>query len=102
MQRGTDPAPLRVLRLLEAMVGGVVDGLTPREIIRLTGYTASNTSRDLRTLEAAGWARQLPGGRWTLTEKPAALLKIYGLHLQSLTEQAREFDLRANARARQL
>lgn len=98
----TDAGPLRALRLTEALFGAVVDGATNRELEQATGYSPSNVSRDLRLLEQAGWARRLGNGRWTLTEKPAALLKVYQFHLEALAERAKNFDLRAAAGARQM
>ena len=100
--RLSDAAPLRVLRLAEALFGSVVDGMSGRELARATGYSPSNVSRDMRLLEAAGWARQAENGRWLLTERPVALTKIYNLHIADLAERTRGFDARASVLARQM
>ncbi len=98
----TVPAPLRVLRLAETLFRSVVDGMSNKELVAATGYSPTNVCRDLQLLQSAGWVRQLENGRWTLTEKPAALMKVYQLHMSDLVERSRTFDMRATATASQM
>lgn len=102
MPRLTDQAPLRIIKLTEALFGAVLDGMSNKELAAATGYSPSNVSRDLRLLCAAGWARRLDNGRWAVSEKPVALMRMYQLYMNDLAERGRSFDLRVTAQARQM
>ena len=102
MVRQTDQAPLRLLRITEILFRAVLDGMSNKEIAAATGYSPSNVSRDMRLLLEAGWARQLDNGRWAVSEKPVALMKMYQLYMSDLAERGRNFDLRVTAQARQM
>ena len=102
MARYTDPAPVRLLRITETLFQAVLDGMSNKELSAATGYSPANISRDMQCLRAAGWAKKLDNGRWAVSERPVALLKVYQLHLSSFAERAREFDLRSTAQARQI
>ena len=102
MSRQSDAAPLRALKITETLFRAVLDGMSNKEIVMATGYTPANVCRDLRTLEEAGWARKLENGRWAVTEKPVALMKMYQLYMSDLAERGRNFDMRVTAQARQL
>ncbi|WP_288230997.1 winged helix-turn-helix transcriptional regulator [uncultured Desulfovibrio sp.] len=102
MARLTDQAPLRILKITEILFRAVLDGMSNKELATATGYSPSNISRDMRLLCEAGWARQLDNGRWAVSEKPVALMKMYQLYMNDLAERGRNFDLRVTAQARQM
>lgn len=102
MARLTDQAPLRILKITETLFRAVLDGMSNKELATATGYSPSNISRDMRLLCEAGWARQLDNGRWAVSEKPVALMKMYQLYMNDLAERGRNFDLRVTAQARQM
>ena len=102
MARLTDQAPLRILKITEILFRAVLDGMSNKELATATGYSPSNISRDMRLLCEAGWARQLDNGRWAVSEKPVALMKLYQLYMSDLAERGRNFDLRVTAQARQM
>lgn len=102
MTRNTDQAPLRLLKITETLFRAVLDGMSNKELATATGYSPSNISRDMRLLCEAGWARQLDNGRWAVSEKPVALVKMYQLYMSDLAERGRNFDLRVTAQARQM
>lgn len=102
MARLTDHAPLRLLKITETLFRAVLDGMSNKEIAAATGYSPPNVSRDMRLLCEAGWARRLDNGRWAVSEKPVALMKMYQLYMSDLAERGRSFDLRVTAQARQM
>jgi len=102
MSRISDAAPLRALKIAETLFRAVLDGMSNKEIVNATGYSAANVCRDLQTLEEAGWARKLENGRWAVSEKPVALMKMYQLYMSDLAERGRNFDMRVTAQARQM
>lgn len=102
LSKSGDNAVLRAIRISEVLFKAVLDGKSNQEIIRETGYSASNVCRGLQALEAAGWVRKLENGRWAVSEKPVALMKVYQLYMNDLADRGRNFDLRVNAQARQM
>ncbi|WP_302616598.1 hypothetical protein, partial [uncultured Desulfovibrio sp.] len=62
----------------------------------------ANVCRDLQTLADAGWVRKLENGRWAISEKPVALMKMYQLYMSDLAERGRNFEMRVTAQARQM
>ncbi len=102
MTRNTDQAPLRLLKITETLFRAVLDGMSNKELATATGYSPSNISRDMQLLCEAGWARQLDNGRWAVSEKPVALVKMYQLYMSDLAERGKNFDLRVTAQARQM
>ncbi|MDR1424282.1 MAG: helix-turn-helix domain-containing protein [Azoarcus sp.] len=69
-------AQARLLAVIEALAGHEVDGLTLTDVAAaLGGITPSTVLRDMAELEAAGWARRVPGTkRWALAARPIQLL----------------------------
>lgn len=92
----------RGLAVLELLFGHVLDGMSNKDVVRRLEENEPSICRDLATLEKAGWVRKLPGGRWGLTTKPAALLKVYNLYMNEWRDKADAFDARVNAQAHQL
>ena len=102
MARRTHNAVTRALKITETLFGSVLDGMSNKEIVSATGYSAANVCRDLQALEETGWVRKLPNGRWAVTEKPVALMKLYQLYMGDLAERGRNFEMRVTAQARQM
>jgi DNA-binding IclR family transcriptional regulator len=53
-------AQQRLIAVLEALVGYEINGLSLTEIATALGITPSVALRDLRNLEATGWAENIP------------------------------------------
>lgn len=102
MVQKTDNAAVRALRITETLFRSVLDGMSNKEIVSATGYSGANVCRDLQTLADAGWVRKLENGRWTISEKPVALMKMYQLYMSDLAERGRNFEMRVTAQARQM
>lgn len=102
MVQKTDNAAVRALRITETLFRSVLDGMSNKEIVSVTGYSGANVCRDLQTLADAGWVRKLENGRWAISEKPVALMKMYQLYMSDLAERGRNFEMRVTAQARQM
>ena len=50
----------KVLDVLTALLGHFASGLTPTDLARITGYSASDITRYVATLEAKGFAERIP------------------------------------------
>lgn len=100
--RATDPAPVRVLRLLELLCKHPVVGLANKDLAESLGYSRTNVSRDMDILIDIGWAAQLDDGKYTLTSRPLALFRFAEIYMDDLTRRSGEFRGRIEAQARQL
>lgn len=60
-------AQQRLMRLVMTLAGHELHGLAPVDIIRLTGHTAAQVTRDMANLEQGEWAERITNtGRWRL------------------------------------
>lgn len=61
----------RILKVALALAGQEFSGITPGELAKATGISASNVTRDLFNLRSAGLAEEMPDaqGRWRLGPK---------------------------------
>ena len=50
----------KVLDVLNVLLGHFAHGLTPTDLVKATGLSASNITRYVATLEAAGFAERIP------------------------------------------
>lgn len=92
-------ATTRTLKILEIMASHVLDGISNSELsARLKSHKA-NISRDLATLESAGWAHKLDNGRWALTPKPLALSRAYAQQVEASQLRLVEMQQRIEARS---
>lgn len=74
----TNSSQQRILRLVVAMFGDVVEGYSPGELTRLTGHKADAMTRDLDNLITAGIAVKEENGRYRLTARlPQQAVKVY-------------------------
>lgn len=92
----------RCLAIIELLFQRVLEGWPNKELARTLGESEVNVCRDLAMLEGAGWAQKLPSGKWALTTKPVALMRVYNLYMQEWRDRAEAFDTRVSAQARQL
>lgn len=100
--RQTDPAQVRVLRLVELLCKHPVVGLANKDMAESLGYSRPNVSRDLDVLVEAGWAAQLEDGKYAVTSKPLALFRFAEIYMDDLTRRGSEFRGRVEAQSRQL
>lgn len=68
-------AQVRVLALVDKLVGHEVMGLSTKEVTEKAGYSAATVFRDLQNLQIAGWAEQMDDGRWRLSVNAARMLR---------------------------
>ncbi|MDY0035422.1 MAG: IclR family transcriptional regulator [Zoogloea oleivorans] len=75
----TNDAQQRLLKIVLAMFGDVVNGYLPSELQKTVGCSAGTMTRDLDNLDTAGLARQdAETGRWTLTPRlPQQTIKVW-------------------------
>lgn len=93
MNRATDytnDAQQRLIKLIFALFGDVITGLSPSALARALGCTQSTITRDLDNLRTAGIAeRDEETGHWRLTPRlPQQALKA----LNSLDRMTRRID----------
>lgn len=100
--RQTDPAPQRVLRLLELLCKHPVVGLANKDLAQSLGYSRANVCRDMDILIDIGWATQLDDGKYAVTSKPLALFRFAEIYMDDLTRRSGEFRGRIEAQSRQL
>lgn len=58
--KGTGQSAGKVLDVLNVLLGHFAHGLTPTDLVKATGLSASNITRYVATLEAAGFAERIP------------------------------------------
>lgn len=59
-QKATTQSADKVLSVLNVLLGHFAHGLTPTDLVKATGLSASNITRYVATLEAAGFAERIP------------------------------------------
>ncbi len=57
--KGTGQSAGKVLEVLNVLLGHFAHGLTPTDLVKATGLSASNITRYVATLEAAGFAERI-------------------------------------------
>jgi DNA-binding IclR family transcriptional regulator len=75
-------AQTRLLAVIEALSGREVFGLRLKDLAAAVGAAEHAVLRDLRTMESAGWAQQLPDRKWRLAARPIQCFHNFqqGLH----------------------
>ena len=71
----TNDAQQRMLRLIDRLIGHEVWGINAVDLAVKIDASQSTVFRDLKNLEEAGWAEQMPDGRWRLSVNAAKLLR---------------------------
>ncbi|MBQ7625467.1 MAG: MarR family transcriptional regulator [Rhodocyclaceae bacterium] len=77
----------KVLDVLSALLGHFANGLTPGELVRITGYSASDITRYVATLEAKGFAERIPE---TGRIRPSVQLARHAVSILRSLDAARE------------
>lgn len=91
----------RCLRIIEKLCEHALDGMSNKELAAALDTSPANISRDVSLLASLGWAETMENGRYAVTLKPLALMRLYQLHIADVTARAEEFNRRIDARARQ-
>jgi DNA-binding IclR family transcriptional regulator len=79
----------RLLRVISALKGHTISGLTNGDIAKALGATPSTINRDLNTLIAEGFAIKLDSGRYALSVK---LLQIAQAHANEISRAQGRID----------
>lgn len=76
-------AQLRLLLVIETLSGNEVFGMRLTDIALAINCAAPKVLRDLKALEAGGWAQQMDDSKWRLAAKPIQVLTNFQWGLQS-------------------
>lgn len=68
-------AQQRLLKVVDALVGHEVDGVSAKDVAARTGTSSATAFRDLSNLQLGGWAEQLEDGCWRLSVNAAKMLR---------------------------
>lgn len=91
----TSNAQLRVLRVLDTLIGNEFMGVAPGEIAKALATSPSNITRDLRTLQAAGYAEQIPEtGRWRCGPRHIQHALAFQAHVARVSARVEEINQR--------
>lgn len=82
---------VRALALVEALAGHVMQGQRLKELSDTVRESPATTLKDLRALEALGWAERIPGRDdcWRLTARP---VRIANHHRDELARWRAQLD----------
>ena len=98
--KGTGQSAGKVLEVLNVLLGHFAHGLTPTDLVKATGLSASNITRYVATLEAAGFAERIPE---TGRIRPSSRLAQHAVSiLRSLDSAKRRIDEMTNRLTTQL
>lgn len=77
----SNAAQTRMLNVIETLSGAEVFGMRLKDAAAALQITESTVLRDLQTMQEAGWAQQLPDGKWRLAARAMQVLSNfqYGL-----------------------
>ena len=98
--KGTGQSAGKVLEVLNVLLGHFAHGLTPTDLVKATGLSASNITRYVATLEAAGFAERIPE---TGRIRPSSRLAQHAVSiLRSLDSTRQRIDEMTNRLTTQL
>lgn len=80
----------RALRILKALKGRTMYGLSNKELCEAIEETPVNVSRATAILEGEGFLRKLPTGNWTLSFAMLNLAVAYEQDMQAIHERVNE------------
>ncbi|MDR2733398.1 MAG: hypothetical protein LBC99_01995 [Spirochaetota bacterium] len=70
MEKSRFSSQERILRIVEMLVGNMVDGMSNKTIAFQLNTTEANICRDLKILEARGWVEKSnTSGKWRMSPK---------------------------------
>ena len=80
----------RALRILKALKGRTMDGLSNKDLCEAIDETPVNITRATAILESEGFLRKLPTGNWTLSFALLNLAVCYEQDMQAVNERFNE------------
>jgi DNA-binding IclR family transcriptional regulator len=83
-------AQTRLLSVIETLSGSEVFGKRLKEIAADMQVIESKVLRDLQTMQEAGWAQQLPDGKWRLAARAMQVLNNFQYGLAEATDRVDE------------
>ncbi len=86
-EKGTGQSAGKVLDVLNVLLGNFAHGLTPTDLVKATGLSASNITRYVATLEAAGFAERIPE---TGRIRPSSRLAQHAVSILRSLDSARQ------------
>ncbi len=89
----------RCLRIIEKLCAHALDGMSNKELSEALNTSPVYICRDVDLLADLGWAEKLENGRYAVTARPLGVMRLYQLHIDGVSERAREFDNRISVRA---
>lgn len=87
----------RALRVLIALKGHAITGISNKELAEGLRESAPNISRALAELEAEGLATKLDNGRWAHSVTMLQIAHAYTTHLANLQDRINELNRRVVA-----
>ena len=85
--KGTGQSAGKVLEVLNVLLGHFAHGLTPTDLVKATGLSASNITRYVATLEVAGFAERIPE---TGRIRPSSRLAQHAVSILRSLDSARQ------------
>lgn len=93
----TVSAAARVLRVLKALRGYTITGLSNTELAQLTGDSPSNITRAMQTLIEEGLAVKLDNGRFAHSVGVLQIAQAHAEHMARLQGRMQEINQRIAA-----
>lgn len=93
----TVSAAARVLRVLKALKGHTVTGLSNNDLAQLTQDSPSNITRAMQTLIEEGLAVKLDNGRFAHSVGLLQIAQAHAEHMARLTNRMQEINQRIAA-----
>lgn len=91
---------LRVLRVMEALRGHSLLGVSNGELAKNLNESPANINRYLNTLMEGGWALQLDNGRYALSVKALQTAQAHANEMARATDRIHELNQRVMAGSR--
>lgn len=89
----------RALKILDALKGRSLSGLTNKELSAAIGDTPVNVSRATAILEASGFVQRLETGRYALSYKLLQIAVAHAGEMQKASDRINEIQTRIYAGA---
>lgn len=99
MTKDTISSARRALRVLKALKGHAITGISNKELAEGLGESAVNVSRALAELEAEGLAAKLDNGRWAHSVSMLQIAHAHTTHMANLQDRMTEMTRRVAAGA---